>query len=432
MTRHMPAERARAVQASVGNRNPETQDEELGEIHSPTVVSLFTGGMGLDLGFQEVGFEIRVVLDSDPNVKATVRANGHPAPVIAEDVADVPTPRLLSQAGLLVGEATVVTGAPPCEPFTTAGARNGFRDDRANAVLEFIRIVEEARPEYFVFEEVPGFVRAAKRHMSFYERSKMRDDEIAPESRLGSAFEEVMAIFQSMGYGLSFEPANPKASLLNSADYGAPQKRVRFVLIGARDGLPITLPEPTHASPDSTEVRVGLKRPWVSLRDALKGLDPDGDEHVDFPVKWGQYLHMVPQGGCWRNLPPDLHPVVLGGAYDDGTNPMTAGMKGGRTGFLRRLSWDRPSPTLVDRPTNKANCLCHPEETRPLSVREYARIQGFDDSWAFSGTLSQRYRLIGQATPIHLARAVASRVLEHRARERSPNGHGAQESVGAD
>ena len=186
----MPAERAGAVQPPVGNPNPETKDEEfrhseLSEIPKPTVVSLFTGGMGLDLGFQEVGFEIRVVLDSDPNVEATVRANGHPAPVISEDVADVPTPRLLSQAGLLVGEATVVTGAPPCEPFTTAGARNGFRDDRANAVLEFIRVVEESRPEYFVFEEVPGFVRAAKRHMSFYERSKMRDEEIDSRIEIG-------------------------------------------------------------------------------------------------------------------------------------------------------------------------------------------------------------------------------------------------------
>ena len=380
----------------------------------PTVVSLFTGGMGLDLGFEEHGFEISVALDSDSAVEPTIRSNGRSFPVVTNDVSDVPTTDLLKSADLPVGGATVVTGAPPCEPFSTAGARNGFRDRRAGAVHSFIRIVRESRPEYFVFEEVPGFVRAAKRHISFYERSRMRDDEIHPDVRLGSAFDEVMKEFEDTGYRLSFDPENSKASLLNSADYGVPQKRVRFVLIGSREGPAIELPKPTHGAPNSKEVQQGIRRPWRTLRDALNGLDPDGDEYLKFPEKWGQYLHLVPEGGCWRNLPEHLHPVVLGGAYDDGTDPMTAGMKGGRTGYLRRLSWDKPAPTLVDRPTNKANCLCHPDETRPLTVKEYARIQGFGDDWIFSGTLSQRYRLIGQATPVRLAAAIAAKILEHR------------------
>ena len=380
----------------------------------PTVISLFTGGMGLDLGFEERGFEIKVALDNDPAVEATIRANNPSLPVIPDNVSKVTTVGLLESAGLPVGGATVVTGAPPCEPFSTAGARNGFRDHRASAVYSFIRIVKESRPEYFVFEEVPGFLRAAKQHISFYKRSRMRDDEIHPDFRLGSAFDEVMKEFQDIGYHLSFDPENPKASLLNSADYGVPQKRIRFVLIGAREDLAIELPKPTHGAPDSREVQEGSRRPWPTLRDALEELDSDGDEYVSFPEKWGQYLHLVPAGGCWRHLPEHLHPVVLGGAYDDGTDPMTAGMKGGRTGFLRRLSWDKPAPTLVDRPTNKANCLCHPDETRPLSIKEYARVQGFGDDWIFSGTLSQRYRLIGQATPVRLASAIAAKILEHR------------------
>ena len=388
-----------------------------------TIVSLFTGAMGLDLGFEKHGFEVRVALDNDAAVGATIRANHRTIPVVTRNLSDVTTPTLLESAGLKVGEVTVVTGAPPCEPFTTAGARNGFRDHRANAIHEFIRVVGESRPQYFVFEEVPGFLRAAKRHISFYERAKMKDHEIDADARLGSAFEEVMQVFQSLGYRLSFNANNPKSSLLNSADYGAPQKRIRFVLIGALHGPPITLPRPTHAAPESTAVSAGERLPWATLRDALAGLDSNCDEWVSFPEKWGQYLHRVPPGGCWRDLPTELHPVVLGGAHDDGTDPNTAGMKGGRTGFLRRLSWDRPSPTLVDRPTNKANCLCHPDETRPLSVKEYARIQGFDDHWKFSGSLSQRYQLIGQATPIHLSAAVAARILEHRMGNAPENGH---------
>ena len=393
------------------------------EMAKLTIVSLFTGAMGLDLGFERHGFEVRVASDNDTAVKATIQANHRTMPVVTSNLSDVVTSTILELADLKVGEVTVVTGAPPCEPFTTAGARNGFRDHRANAIHEFIRVVKESRPEYFVFEEVPGFLRAAKRHISFYERAKMKDHQIDPDARLGSAFEEVMQVFQSLGYRLSFDPNNPKSSLLNSADYGSPQKRIRFVLIGALHGSPITLPRPTHAAPDSTAVSVGDRLPWATLWGALEGLDSDGDEWVTFPEKWGQYLHRVPPGGCWRDLPPELHPVVLGGAHDDGTDPNTAGMKGGRTGFLRRLSWDRPSPTLVDRPTNKANCLCHPDDTRPLSVKEYARIQGFDDHWKFSGTLSQRYRLIGQATPIHLSAAVAAKILEHRMGNAHENGH---------
>ena len=393
------------------------------ETAKPTVVSLFTGAMGLDLGFEKHGFEVKVAVDSDTAVEATIRANHKTMTVFTRNLSDVATPILLDSADLKVGEATVVTGAPPCEPFTTAGARNGFRDHRANGIHEFIRVVREVRPQYFVFEEVPGFLRAAKRHISFYERAKLRNHQIDADARLGSAFEEVMQVFQSLGYRLSFDPNNPKASLLNSSNYGSPQKRIRFVLIGTLHGPPITLPEPTHADPNSAAVATGIIKPWATLRDALAGLDYDGDECVTFPEKWGQYLHLVPAGGCWRNLPKHLHPVVLGGAHDDGTNPNTAGLKGGRTGFLRRLSWDRPSPTLVDRPTNKANCLCHPDETRPLSVKEYARIQGFDDDWIFSGSLSQRYRLIGQATPIHLSAAVAARILEHHMDDQHNNGH---------
>ena len=278
----------------------------------PTAISLFTGGMGLDLGFEELDFDIKVALDNDAAAKATIRSNGRSFPVIADNVSDVTTADLLKSAGLEVGGATVVTGAPPCEPFSTAGARNGFNDHRAGAVHSFIRIVKETRPEYFVFEEVPGFLRAAKRHISFYRRSRMRDYELHPDVRLGSAFDEIMEEFLDTGYQLTFDPDNPKASLLNSADYGVPQKRVRFVLIGTREGPPINLPEPTHANPDSEEVLMGVKMRWSTLRDALKGLHFDRDGYVSFPEKWGQYLDLVPEGGCWARSARTSAPSCIG------------------------------------------------------------------------------------------------------------------------
>ena len=113
-------------------------------------------------------------------------------------------------------------------------------------------------------------------------------------------------------------------------------------------------------------------------------------------------LELVPEGGNWRSLPLSLIKSAMGGAYESG---------GGKVGFYRRLSYDQPSPTLVTSPVQKASMLCHPRQTRPLSVREYARIQQFDDSWIFKGTLSSIYKQIGNAVPIGLGKAIGQALL---------------------
>jgi DNA (cytosine-5)-methyltransferase 1 len=374
-----------------------------------SVISLFTGGMGLDLGFEDAGFEVKVSVEKAPRAVETIKTNRPLIPVISRDIQEVTTAEILEKAQLIVGEVTVLTGASPCEPFSTAGHRRSVQDSRAETVDEFIRVINDTRPRYFVFEQVPGFMRAAKRHISFYERVKKRPEELHPDERLGSAFEEIMVQFRDTGYALSYSDGEPQLSILNAADYGTPQKRKRFVLIGAREEPPISLPQKTHGAPDSPEVISGVLKPWVTLRDALAGLNDPRPEYPKFSNSWGKYLAFIPPGGCWRDLPEKLHKEALGGAYDEtGSN-----LKGGRTGFLRRLAWTRPAPTIVDRPNTKASCLCHPEEDRPLSVKEYARLQGFPDDWEFAGPLPARYELIGQATPVQLAQALA-RVISQR------------------
>lgn len=377
-----------------------------------SVISLFTGGMGLDLGFEYSGFEIKVSVEKDPWAAETIRANRPSIPIIPRDIHEVTTAEILEKAGLSVGEVTVLTGASPCEPFSTAGRRMSVQDTRAKTVDEFIRVINDARPRFFVFEQVPGFIRAAKRHISFYERVKKRPEELHPDERLGSAFEEIMVQFKDTGYVLSYSDGKPQTSILNAADYGSPQKRKRFILIGAREGQPVTPPEKTHGAPDSPEVTRGILKPWVTLRDTLAGLNDPQPEYLKFPNSWGKYLTFIPPGGYWKDLPEELQKEALGGAYDEtGSN-----LKGGRTGFLRRLAWDKPAPTIVDRPNTRAGCLCHPGEDRPLSVKEYARLQSFPDEWEFAGSLPARYELIGQATPVPLAQALAhaiSQQLEH-------------------
>ncbi len=361
--------------------------------------------MGLDLGFEQAGFEIRAVVEHDRAAVETIEKNRPTIPVMKvgnrpTSIEDVCTADLLTAAGLAVGEVTAVIGAPPCEPYSTAGRRNGKQDHRADAVMQFIRIIREAKPHYFVMEEVDSFLSAPKKHLGFYERIARDKDDITDDERLGSFFDEVMDAFAATGYHLTFDPKYPKSSVLNAADFGVPQRRKRFILIGAREAPAVPLPKPTCKKP-------------LTLKQGLRGLVDGQPEFRPFPESWGKYISQVPEGGCWRDLPDDLHKVVLGGAYDDPTNPATYGKKGGRTGFMRRLSWNLPSPTLTDSPITKGSCLCHPDEDRPLSVKEYAKLQGFPAKWEFCGSVAARYRLIGQATPVELARAVATSIRNH-------------------
>ena len=372
-----------------------------------TAISLFTGAMGLDLGFANEGFETRVVVESEPAAVDTILANKPDTPIIMRPgnrkrerparIEEVSKDELLETAGLSVGDATVLIGAPPCEPYTTVGSRNGKADHRADGITQFIRVINEARPQFFVLEEVASFLSAAVRHVSFYDRIAMPYDDLAEDQRLGSFFTEVMDAFRATGYCLSFDDANPKASVLNAAHFGVAQNRKRFILIGSREGPPVQLPQPA----------LNQSKTLGQVLDELHDPNP---EHGTFPQLWREYLKDVPPGGCWRNLPLEIQKLVMGGAFDDLSDPRTRGKKGGRTGFLRRLSRDKPAPTLVDSPTTKAACLCHPNGERPLSIREYAALQGFPSDWQFVGSLTARYRLIGQATPVPLAQAVARAV----------------------
>jgi DNA (cytosine-5)-methyltransferase 1 len=360
-----------------------------------TVISLFTGAMGLDLGFEMEGFDIRVALDNNPDVIETIKKNRPNIPIITQSIFDVNTDDILKKAKLDVGEATVVTGGPPCQSFSTAGKRLSVEEKRGECVFEHLRVINEAKPEFFVFENVTGLLSSAIRHVSFYERIGKKEEALSPEERLGSAFEVILEEFKKTGYAINW-------NVVNSADYGAPQKRKRFVMLGSRNGKKIPLPPTTHASPKSLEAISGQKKPWTTLREAFKDLNEEKPEFAKFP-RWGKYMKHIPQGGCWRNLPEELKKEAMGGAFYS---------QGGRTGFYRRLSWDEPSPTLVTSPIFKGTVLAHPEEDRALSIREYARIQGFPDDWVFIDSTEAKYRIIGEAVPIPLSRAIARQIFK--------------------
>lgn len=362
-------------------------------------VSLFSGAGGLDLGLELAGIRLALAVDVDRWALETVARNwrrvfGRDVPVVRARVEDLTWQDIARAAGLRPGDDVVLAGAPPCEPFSTAGRRMGLADRRGRGMLEFARLVSEGRPRFFVLEQVPGVLSAAKAHMPYYDRVRMPPRDVPPECRPGSLFPELWSQLQATGYRLW-------RHVLNAADYGVPQVRRRLIVVGSRDWEEIDFPPPpTH----SDRPLDGLP-PWRTLQEALAGLCDPCPEYLPLPRSWGHLMSLVPPGGCWRDLPEHLWQDALGGAFGGPE-------KGGRRGFLRRLSWDRPAPTLTDRPNHRSGTLCHPEEDRPLSVREYARIQGFPDDWEFCGGLATRYRLIGQATPVGLARAVGEAIVK--------------------
>jgi DNA (cytosine-5)-methyltransferase 1 len=177
--------------------------------------------------------------------------------------------------------------------------------------------------------------------------------------------------------------------LLNCADYGVPQKRFRVVFIGSRDGEKVLMPKKTHSADG--------KRKWATLRDAIGSLQNADEEFIEFTAERKKLLRRLRAGQNWSDLPPALQETALGAAFESW---------GGRSGFCRRLSWNRPSPTLTTAPDGRATTLCHPTKLRPLSVAEYIALQQFPATWKFAGSAHQKYLQIGNAVPLGLGHAI--------------------------
>mgnify|MGYP001617971478 CR=1 FL=1 len=348
-------------------------------------VSLFSGAMGLDLGLEEAGFRTVVAVEVDPRSQETIRLNaarlGRKIALFG-DVTKVSADDIFSSTGLYRGQIALVSGGPPCQPFSTAGRRGTVQDPRGSLFRDFLRLVKDLQPRFFVMENVRGLLSAPIRHRPHLERNQQHP--LEADELPGSAFRVILDEFAQIGYSFVY-------GLLNAADYGVPQTRERVILIGSRDHEPIALPEPSHSEQ-------GFRLPrWRTLRDALQNLDDPAPQYQPYPESRLQFLRMIPEGGNWRSLPIELRQEAMGGAYLSG---------GGKVGFYRRLAWDKPSPTVTTSPAQKATDMCHPSELRPISVREAARIQGFPDDWLFAGGLADRYRQIGNAVPVGLGFAI--------------------------
>ena len=353
-------------------------------------LSFFSGAMGLDIGLEKLGFEILLACEKDKICRQTILAN-HPEIGLIGDIWNY-TPNQIRRYARLNDddEIDLIIGGPPCQTFSTAGSRRGFMDERGNALLRYVDLILQMAPKFAVIENVRGLLSAPIEHIPH----SLRPHNWTPslKERTGGALLHVIEILQNAGYGVSF-------NLYNSANYGVAQCRERVIIICSRDGCALPHLMPTHSAISS----FGLP-PWRTLKDALKDMDNSQCDDAEFPQSRLRFYRLLSAGQNWKNLPPKLQKMALGKAYESG---------GGKTGFLRWLSWDKPSCTLVTSPTMPATDICHPEEDRPLSVQEYARVQQFPDDWKFCGSIKERYKQIGNAVPVGLGKAVGKVILNH-------------------
>ena len=178
--------------------------------------------------------------------------------------------------------------------------------------------------------------------------------------------------------------------LLRVQFFDVPQKRERLLIIGIRKDLKDQIPFFFPRERDYT----------ISIREALK--DCPKSEGAKYPTKKHNVLKLVPPGEYWKDLPDNIQKEYMGASDHLG---------GGKTGMARRLSWDEPSLTLTCSPAQKQTERCHPEETRPLTIREYARIQSFPDDWVFTGSIASQYKQIGNAVPVNMAYHIEEQLI---------------------
>ncbi len=382
-------ESVNSYSAKLKQSNPSDRNGSRQEGKKVKALSFFSGAMGLDLGLEKAGIKIALACEVDKHCRQTIVTN-RPDIALLGDIASYSADEILQHAGLSRDDVDIMVGGPPCQAFSTAGARRGFEDDRGNIFLKYIDTILDIRPKYAVIENVRGLLSAPLIHRPHSQRNGTLSREEMP----GGALLHILERLRQGGYSVSF-------NLYNAANYGVPQVRERVVIICHRDGEKVPYLNPTH----SQNGEFGLPK-WKTLRSAIAELDPKQATHVDFPEERLKYYRLLKEGQYWKHLPLEMQQTALGKSYFSG---------GGKTGFLRRLAWDKPSCTLVTSPAMPATDICHPEHHRPLSVQEYKRIQQFPDDWVFCGSLTQQYKQIGNAVPVGLGEAIGKTILAHMA-----------------
>jgi DNA (cytosine-5)-methyltransferase 1 len=328
-----------------------TEDESEGELEAEsnenkyTFIEVCAGGGGLSCGLIKAGFTPLLLNDNNKDCCETLKKNHDNINIICNPMEKIDLTPYINKVDLLAGGI-------PCQSFSQSGLRKGLDDPRGQLIYTFIKMIKTVKPKIFMIENVKGLIT----HNN------------------GNTITEIINLLDNEKlYNIEYK-------LLNSAEYNVPQKRERVFIVGTLKSLNLQFIFPE-------------KKPnIIVLKDVL----------IDVPVSIGEKYNeekkklfkLIPQGGCWINLPIEKQKAYLGNSYFSG---------GGKRGILYRLSMTKPSLTLLCTPSQKQTERCHPLEERPLNIREYARIQTFPDDYIFCGSMASQYKQIGNAVPVELA-----------------------------
>ena len=345
----------------LSNKLEDTIDNSVTPYVDYNVLELFAGAGGLAIGLEKAGLKCVALNEIDKWACQTLRNNRPDWNILEGDVKSFDFTKYRNNVD-------VVTGGFPCQSFSYAGKRLGFQDARGTLFYEFARAVKEVNPPICIGENVKGL--------------RSHDN--------GKTLEGMISILDEIGYKVA------PIQILKAINYNVPQKRERLLLVGIRKDIDIDFyyPKPHNQI--------------YTLSDALKkGSLYDSDvpqsKGSEYPQHKKDVLDLVPPKGYWRDLPLDIQKEYMGKSFYLG---------GGKTGMARRIGWDEPCLTLTCSPAQKQTERCHPDETRPFTVREYARIQTFPDNWNFAGSVSQQYKQIGNAVPCNLGQEVGYSIVK--------------------
>ena len=306
-------------------------------------IELFCGAGGLALGMHNAGINSRLLVDFDKDSIKTLQQNRPDWDSVCASVLDIDLDEYKDQIDIMAGGF-------PCQAFSYAGKSKGFADTRGTLFYEYARLIDQVKPRLVIGENVKGL---------------LNHDE-------GRTLSVIVSELKNLGYQVA-------CKVMRAQFLDVPQKRERLIIFGLRNDLESDIFFPVE------------KDYTITMRAALKGV-PKSPGQVYSETK-RKIMELIPEGGYWRDLPDELQREFMGGSYHLG---------GGKTGMARRLAWSEPSLTLTCNPAQKQTERCHPKETRPLTVREYARIQTFPDDWDFAGSVSSQYKQIGNAVPVNL------------------------------
>lgn len=357
--------RKQDVQLLLGNMFVEKNEDVTSNFTKPnksfSVLELFAGAGGLAIGLEKAGLKCKGLNEIDKWACATLRKNRPRWNVLEGDIKNF-------DFSSFRNNVEIVTGGFPCQAFSYAGKKLGLADARGTLFYEFARVVQEVNPIMCIGENVRGLLSHEN----------------------GKTLQGMISILDEIGYRVM------PAQVLKAINYKVPQKRERLILVGVRKDIKLDFEYPKAYNK------------IYNLKDALKkgelfDCDVPTSSGAKYPTYKKNVMDLVPPKGYWRNLPEEIQKEYMGGSYFLG---------GGKTGMARRIGWDEPCLTLTCSPAQKQTERCHPEETRPFTVREYARIQTFPDDWTFSGSIAQQYKQIGNAVPVNLAKELGYAIIK--------------------